>query len=101
MMDIDSMIAVLQAAKAGKRIQIRSNHGWKTELHWSDRDNTITWNFEAFDYRVKPEPREWWLVQSKIEENYNVHAFRDLRDAENYNLGYWGKKPIKVREVIE
>jgi DNA polymerase III delta prime subunit len=101
MMDIDSMIAVLTAAKAGKQIQIRSNYGYKTELHWSDRDNNITWNFELFDFRVKPEPREWWIVQSKIEENFNVHAFRDLRSAENYNLGYWGEKPIKVREVLE
>jgi hypothetical protein len=111
MMDIDSMIAVLQAAKEGKPIEVRGNGSatWNSLIGiicphetWSHSCNEPPmFNFGIYDYRVKPEPREWWIVQSKIEENFNVHAFRDLRDAENYNLGYWGKKPIKVREVIE
>ena len=21
---------------------------------------SVTWNWDRFDYRVKPEPREWW-----------------------------------------
>jgi hypothetical protein len=95
MMDIDSMIAVLQAAKAGKKIQINVSG------KWTDLDANPSFGAPINSYRVKPEPREWWIVQSKIEENFNIHAFRDFRDAENYNLGYWGKTPIKVREVLE
>jgi hypothetical protein len=95
-MTIDEQIAVLQAKKSGKEIQqtcICHPDRWGAKFGDFDFQNNL--------YRVKPEPREWWIVQSKIEENFNVHIFRDLKDAENYNLGYWGKKPIKVREVLE
>jgi hypothetical protein len=54
-MTIDEMIAVLQAAKAGKPIQqqyLRKNV-------WDVCDGR--WDFTNYRYRVKPEPRRWWL----------------------------------------
>ena len=48
-MDIDSMIAVLRAAKEGKVIQAKHHDGvW--------RDSDPSWNFNVSEYRVKPEP---------------------------------------------
>lgn len=69
MMPLDEMIAVLQAAKARKKIQFRPTFGHQTELHWSDFDPegthiSTTWNFNTCDFRVKPEPRELWLQEA-------------------------------------
>ena len=52
-MTIDEMIAVLQAANDGKKIQIR----WKDELtdNWQDVSCSPYWDFRILDYRVKPE----------------------------------------------
>ena len=49
MTDIDSMIAVLQAAKEGKTIQLHDDDCWFDLNH-------PTFNFEMCKYRVKPEP---------------------------------------------
>ena len=53
-MTIDDMIEVLQAAKDGKRIQIRlandSNYAWVDHM-------ANFFNFSKFDYRVVPKPQ--------------------------------------------
>jgi hypothetical protein len=54
----DEMIAVIQAHKDGKVIQARLGGGgseWK-------RNNAPQWNFLSAEYRVKPMPKEYWLV---------------------------------------
>ena len=60
MNDIDYMIEVMQAAKEGKAIQYwaRCNRG--TDENWRGAPNPI-WNWVAYDYRVKPEPRRVWV----------------------------------------
>jgi hypothetical protein len=74
-MTIDEMIAVLQAAKAGKKIEVRSNGSeiWNPMIgtlcnheDWSAPCNEPPkFNFGMFDYRVKPEPREWDIAVHK------------------------------------
>ena len=58
-MTIDEMIAVLQAAKEGKQIQ------WRTRgcpaADWDDFNDFSAMNFGVFDFRVKPEPRHFWV----------------------------------------
>lgn len=51
------LIPVLQAWAEGKAIQLRGPHsgGWKD---W-DFGNP---NFEASEWRIKPDPREFWIV---------------------------------------
>jgi len=94
-MTIDKMIAVLQAAKAGKQIQHRYKHDEGTA--WHDTGLQI-WNFTDYDFRVKPEPREWWLVMA----TYDCHAFPTKEAAINFEAGFNSGKPIiKVREVLE
>lgn len=51
-MTYDEMIAVLQAAKEGKTIQTKLK---RTTIEYAD--TKPTWNFDLFDYRVKPEPK--------------------------------------------
>ena len=60
MNDIDHMIAVLQAFKEGKKIQVRCRSNDADD--WVDAADNNAWNWDMFDYRVKPaEPRRIWL----------------------------------------
>ena len=54
MTDIDSMIAVLQAARDGKTIQYK--RVGRDGIWLSLAGENPTWNFEVCEYRVKPEP---------------------------------------------
>lgn len=53
MMTHDEMIAVIAAHKEGKRIQFKH----KGTATWYEC-NDPNWGFDAYDYRIKPEPRE-------------------------------------------
>ena len=86
----DEIIAVVQAHKEGKKIQVRS----RICGSWAGCENPA-WAFDNLDYRVAPEPRkprEWWVMEhiggsltvSHIEPNESP-CF----------------KVIRVREVIE
>lgn len=78
----EQMIEVIQAAKDGKQIQCKSKYG---AAKFVDIDNPA-FDFQGCDYRVKPEPREWWVVA-------------DGRVLLNAMPNHFGA--IKVREVIE
>jgi hypothetical protein len=51
-MNHDEMIAVIQAHKEGKKIEI----SWKGDKEWDLLDSAL-WNFNSFNYRIKPEPK--------------------------------------------
>jgi hypothetical protein len=85
-MTIDEMIAVLQAAKAGKQIQFR----WHSTAEWKDMSKLV-WDFENYNYRVKPEPREWWIMEGALQREHPRHDFN-----EEYRY-----RMRKVREVLE
>jgi hypothetical protein len=53
----DEMIAVIQAHKDGKKIQVKG----KGVTEWTPSDLPV-WNFYMCDYRVKPEPMELWAI---------------------------------------
>lgn len=98
-MTIDEMIAVLQAAKAGKAIQCKG----KRDKEWSDITpfENATWDFNLADYRVKPEPREWWLhsyAGKSSPRPFGALYFtkEDAYSASNGNAD----EIIKVREVL-
>lgn len=59
MMQIDKMIAVLQAHKEGKKLQCRFNDSAPSD-EWSD-SRAPSWQFDVMEYRVKPEPKEVWI----------------------------------------
>jgi hypothetical protein len=54
----DEMIEVIQAHKDGKVIQIRMPYGG---IEWM-RNDAPQWNFLSAEYRVKPAPKEYWMV---------------------------------------
>ena len=53
----DEMIAVITAEKEGKVIE-QLNYVRNT---WSIKPASQPFNFCAHGYRIKPEPREWWI----------------------------------------
>lgn len=59
-MNYDQMIAVLQAAKDGKAIQMRAKVNRLGGAWWDVADPF--WDFSACDYRVKPEPRVFYAI---------------------------------------
>lgn len=99
-MTIDEMIEVLQAAKAGKKIQARSN-GEVKDGDWIDGEkwhNVLpNWDFYHCDFRVKPEPREWLAYvtpDGKLRSRSDCYTGDRVAD-----IAAW--KEIQVREVLE
>jgi hypothetical protein len=73
------MIAVLQAAKAGKRVEFRSR---KCQFlpPWEDSP-CPSWDFDEFEYRVKPEPRTIWVNEVRNENPISTKVFRRVYDS--------------------
>lgn len=100
MMTVDQMIEVLQAFKAGKKIQVRSIYSMNEE----DWDNLVipSWQFGSFNYRVKPELREYLVAIDSAGEPIGVTkascGFITITDT-RYPLS--GVRAIKVQEVLE
>lgn len=55
--------AVMLAWAEGKTIQLRLLH--RPDDGWSDSGISKHWifDFKTEEYRIKPEPREWWIVR--------------------------------------
>jgi hypothetical protein len=95
-MTIDEMIAVLQAAKAGKKIQERSRT-CQFLPPWADSP-TPSWNFPLFDYRVKSEPRTIWV--NEYGQHLATHSSKESAlEAAKTNQPY--RTAVKFVEVIE
>lgn len=91
-MNIDEMIAVVTAYRDGKQIEFRRNDG---EPKWLDNVSP-RWNFESFDYRIKPAPREWWMITCAHEKQCGALIYREKQESIAPNCSQ-----IHVREVIE
>lgn len=55
--DIDYKIGVMQAYRGGKVIEFRSKSG-----SWYTSTDPV-WSWGEYDYRVKEEPKEDWVVE--------------------------------------
>jgi hypothetical protein len=88
MMDIDSMIAVLEAAKAGKKIQINVSG------KWTDLDANPSFGAPINSYRVKPEPREWDIAVHKRNNRPYPPDWLSHDSANSWEI-------VRVREVLE
>lgn len=95
-MTTDEKIAVLQAHKAGKEIQYKSN--WESGSFW--RTKPIPhFNFFDFDYRVKPEPQEFWVnVWSSTSFVHGTWSAAQFQSKYGRAAGFL--KTIHVREVL-
>ena len=101
-MNIDEMIEVLQAMKEGKKILIRENapsYCWRDYVY---SDNTGGMNFVVFEFKVKPEPREFYVnidrtgLYTHKTEKEAIKGKTTLVGHININT-----ETIKVREVLE
>lgn len=96
-MTTQEMIDVMQAHLAGKVIQVRKS--WPRCLLW----NTLApnarpvWDWDNYIYRVKPEPREWYVNMYESGPSCCQHATRVEADAANAGRS----ECIKVREVLD
>lgn len=84
-------IEVMQAWLDGKKIEGKARD--EDETAWSEltRCERAYWSWSEYDFRIKPEAREFWLDPNA--DYPNVIVFED------YDPG--DKNYIKVREVIE
>ena len=83
-------IEVLQAFIDGRTIEFKENVGgdqWKTAI-------ACVFNFALNNYRVKPEPREFWFVKNA---NFKNGRFQITTTEPSAN---W-EEVIKVREVLD
>ena len=86
---------VLLAAADGKKIEYTGIHGTRTEW-W--RHNGLEFYFDTYDYRVKPEPFEVWLICRKGSDVI-LSACDSFKQAEEY--GILNSKIRHMREVEE
>lgn len=74
-------IEIMQAAQRGETIEMQylnRTGGW---LEPSDQDK-IAWNWDSFDYRVKPKaPREFWINIYPDQNPGNPHTTKHFADA--------------------
>lgn len=89
----DEMIEVLQAAKDGKTIQ------WfkPFEGKWYDCIVSPSWDFSKLTYRVKRDPREWW-INVYANGEFWVYQTKTIADK---NAGDARLECVHVRDVIE
>ena len=76
---LSEKIAVMQAAALSEEIECR--YLW--EESWQSVP-TPTWNWDKFDYRVKPKPQKFWVIfnqQNRVlyagEVKPNMHLYKD------------------------
>lgn len=102
MTDPDHIIAIMQAYKAGKIIQCRQKRGWINQpTTWSTNYkpfDVFEWNFNDYEYRVKPEPREFWLA---LDESTDTAGFAWTKREKNEGKIQTRLNVIHVREVEE
>lgn len=88
----DEIVSVVQSHKAGKTVQFKE----KFESVWRECPGLPSWNFNRFDYRVKPEPREWCLefdpVTRKVVRDHRILAGQHPCS---------GPSVVHVREVLD
>lgn len=85
---------VAEAHAAGKAVQCKGVFTAKPE--WMDIHMPTFATCNVTDYRIKPEPREWWLNVYPDGESFSYDS-KEQADAKRRALG----RTVKVREVLD
>lgn len=85
----DEMIAVIAAYRDGKVVEFRQ-YGMSD---WKPIKGCAGWDFHTYQYRIKPEPREWYMV---VFEDGSSLGYSDEDSAKRQD-----SKVIRVREVLD
>ena len=86
----EEIIKVVQAHIDGKTVQYKHLGEWKKTAF-----EPKFWDFEGMDYRIKPEPREFYL---NIHKDGVIYAHDSFITAKSYLQS--GFTTVKVVEVI-
>jgi hypothetical protein len=98
----DEMIAVIQAHKDGKVIQECTNGRYGNAGAWGKSGDWPVWDFRLKDYRVKPMPKEYWLVPYKNKFGFIVFGSSTKNlDSDSYNDKLDFANTIHVVTVVE
>ena len=88
---VKKLLPVFKAFSEGKDVQFRNPEG-RVNSGWINDDEMN--HFEIYEYRIKPEPREFWVaLNSNGSIFYCSHDFNDSNDET--------VETIKVREVLD
>ena len=109
-MPYDEQIAIIQEAKKGKKIQRAFRKPPGTEQHWTNCTQTdsdgkkiqIDFNFDVYDYRVTPEPLEFWCnIYDDVDRRalYVVHSSKELAIKCDKPGAF--RVAVHMREVVE
>jgi hypothetical protein len=90
------IIEVLQAWDSGKTIQRQVCAGGNWVSFCKAQEGSIAWDFSYYVWRVKPQPREWWV------NVYGTH-YSCLMPSKVYadSTDNGRIECIRVREVLE
>lgn len=97
MKTLKEKIAVMQAALDGKEIdQSRKAYADGEWIRCYD-PKTLNFNWEKYDYRIKPKPLECWVntYDGNISQGYDTE-----NDARAVKINHV-QRTVKMREVIE
>lgn len=97
------LLPVIQAFAEGGKIQFRIANG--IDEPWGDMPEddrmSITFPCEDYEYRIKPEPREFWIIEGTLKGGGGI--FTSEHQAEewcnDHGLNYSAK--IHVIEVLD
>lgn len=96
-MTVEQAIEILQAAKAGKKIEFREK---ETEhWYWYDYTSSINFNFQSFEYRIALEPKVIWV--NEYSDGSLIAHFDKEKVMQYPNWGSLRKRAVKYIEVIE
>ena len=84
---------VMLAFADGKKIQAKSRTS-----EWYDLHGDPTWDWNGFNYRVKPEPREWWVNEYRDGPADFIYPSKEKADSECASNRI---RRFRVREVLE
>ena len=85
-------IAVMQGHQDGKAVQYRPWHGGT----WINTSSTALWNWHAFNYRIKPEPKTVMMQMVQLSQSMNLSLRAFPVNQAPFN-GAW----LKVGEPFE
>jgi hypothetical protein len=91
-------IKVMQAWADGEKIEALWRHclteGWRS-------DPEPSWNFQVYEYRIKPEPIEFDVVLNKFNEVVYLKNGSKIDRFGVPDVDTKSMRQIKVREVLE
>jgi len=89
---LQNAIAVMQAFLDGKKLQAKT----VGSNHWQDVTTPI-WDWFGNDYRIKPEPKEIWVVETSFGGVY----FTSKEEAAQFSAKYVKEADPKITKFIE